>query len=86
MNTLTKYEALQYWKQERETFLQRFWIEGHILFTVYCNPVSLKSNFEDQHVLRLSSASSCIRDAYVSAHCISRWSELDHSFPSVFFY
>lgn len=43
MGSLTKYEALQYWKQKRKTSLKRTWIEGHTLFTVCYDPVSLKS-------------------------------------------
>lgn len=43
MGGLKKCEALQYWKVEWRTALNRFWIEGHILFPVHYDPESLQS-------------------------------------------
>lgn len=54
-----------------------------VILYIVIQCLSRVNKFSDWYMLRLNSAASCIWDAHISAHCISRWSEIHHSFPSL---
>lgn len=85
MGGLKKHEALQYRKRGVENSPEQILNWRPLFYSLYIviQCFSRVNKFSDWYVLRLNSAASCIWDAHISAHYISRWSELHHSFPSL---